>query len=61
VKAPRDLGLHLLPPGVFGVGFAVNALSAVGADATMLLGAVVVGSVGADLVAVLLPPRSVGE
>jgi hypothetical protein len=61
VKALRDLGVHLLPPGVFGVGFALNAVSVVGTDASMLLAAVVVGTIGSELVAVLLPPRSVGE
>jgi hypothetical protein len=61
VNAPRDLGFHLLPPGVFGVGFALNAVSVVGADASILLAAVVVGTIGSELVAVLLPPRSVGE
>lgn len=61
VHAPRDLGLHLLPPGVFGVGFALNAVSVVGADASMLLAAVVVGTIGSQIVAVLLPPRSVNE
>ena len=60
VNAPRDLGLHLLPPGVFGVAFALNAASVAGADASMLLAAVVVGTIGSELVAVLLPPRSVG-
>jgi hypothetical protein len=61
VNAPRDLGLHFLPPGVFGVGFALNGVSVIGADASMLLGVVVAGTIGSDLVAVLLPPRSVGE
>ena len=51
VNAPRDLGLHQLPPGVFGVAFALNAVSVVGADATMLLATVVVGTIGAELVA----------
>jgi hypothetical protein len=60
-RAPRDLGLHLLPPGVFGVGFALNAVSVVGADAATLLAAVVIGTIGAELVAVLLLPRAVGE
>jgi hypothetical protein len=60
-KMLHDLGFHLLPPGVFGVGFALNAVSVVGTDASMLLAAVVVGTIGAELVAVLLPPRSVGE
>lgn len=61
VKAPRDVGLHLLPPGVFGVALALNAVTIVGADASMLLAAVVAGTIGSSLVALLLPPRSVGE
>jgi hypothetical protein len=61
VHAPRDLGLHLLPPGVFGVGFALNAVSVVGADASMLLATVVAGTIGSELVAVLLPTRSGGR
>jgi hypothetical protein len=61
VHALRDLGLHLLPPGVFGVGFALNGVSVIGADMSMLLAAVVVGTIGSEVVAVLLPPRSVGE
>ena len=60
-NAPPDLGLHLLPPGVFGVALALNAVSIVGADASMLLAAVVAGTIGSDLVALLLPPRSVRE
>ncbi len=43
------------------MGFALDAVSVVGADASMLLAAVVVGTIGSELVAVLLPPRSVGE
>jgi hypothetical protein len=61
VNAPRDLGLYLLPPGVFGVAFALNAVSVVGADATMLLATVVAGTIGSELVALVLPPRRVGE
>ena len=61
VGATRDLGVHLLPPGAFGVGFALNANSVVGTDTSMLLAAVVVGTIGSELVAVLLPPRSAGE
>jgi hypothetical protein len=56
---PGDLGRHLLPPGVLGVALALNTISVVGADATLLLATVVVGTVGCELVAVLLPPRSV--
>jgi len=61
VNAPRDLGLRLLPPGVFGVGFALNAVSVLGADASILLATVVAGTIGAELATVLLPARSVGE
>jgi hypothetical protein len=41
------------------VALALNAVSIIGADASMLLATVVVGTIGADFVAVLLPPRSV--
>jgi hypothetical protein len=61
VNAPRDLGLHQLPPGVFGVAFALNAVSVLDADATLLLATVVVGTIGAEFVAVLLPTRGVNE
>jgi hypothetical protein len=61
VNAPRDLGLHLLMPGVFGVGVALDGVSVVGADASMLIAVVVAGTIGSELVAVLLPPRSVSE
>ncbi len=57
VHVPRDLGLYLLPPGVFGVAFALNAASVGGADASPLLAAVVAGTIGSELVALLLPPR----
>lgn len=52
---PADLGLHLLPPGVFGVAFALNVASIVSGDAAVLLGAVVIGTIGSDLVAFWLP------
>ena len=55
-KVPRDVGFHLLPPGVFGVAFALNAVSVVGADASILLAAVVAGTVGAEFGALLLSP-----
>ena len=61
VNAPRDLGLYVLPPGVFGVAFALNAVSVVGADGSILLAAVVVGTIGSELVAFLFPPRRAGE
>ena len=60
-STPRDLGLYLLPPGVFGVGFALNGVSVVGADASRLLAVVVAGTIGSEVVAVLFRRRSVGE
>jgi len=60
-RAPTDLWLHRLRPGVFGVAFALNAVAVVGTQASALLAAVVVGTIGSELVAFLLPPRSVDE
>ena len=60
-KAPQDLWLHRLRPGAFGVAYALNAVAIVGAEASVLLTAVVVGTIGSELVAFLLPPRSVDE
>jgi hypothetical protein len=57
-NAPRDLGRHLLPPGVFGAAFALNAVGAIGGDASMLLAAVVAGTIASELVAVMLPSGS---
>lgn len=61
MNAPVDLGFHLLPAGVFGVGSALSAVSALGADASMLLATVVVGTIGSEFVAVLGRPRSDDE
>ena len=46
---------------VFGVGFALNAVSVLGPDASTLLAIVVVGTIGSEVAAVLLSPRSVNE
>ncbi|MEP7306138.1 MAG: hypothetical protein ABJA98_11530 [Acidobacteriota bacterium] len=61
VSAARDLRRHLLRPGVFGVAFALNAVSVVGADASMLLAAVVAGTIGSEFVALLFPARKAGK
>jgi hypothetical protein len=61
VHAARDFALHLLLPGVFGVGFALNVVSVVGADASMLLAVVVAGTIGSELVAAVWPARSAGQ
>ena len=53
---PRDLSLRLLPPGVFGVAFALNTTTVLGGDASVLLAAVVTGTIGSELVAFLLQP-----
>jgi len=60
-RAPRDLWLHRLRPGAFGVAFALNAVAIVGTGASVLLAAVVVGTIGSEFIAFLLPPRSVDE
>jgi membrane associated rhomboid family serine protease len=60
-NVPADLGQHLLSPGVFGVAFALNAVSVIGADASIAHAAVVVGTIGSELVAVALRPRRVTE
>ncbi len=59
VKAPRDLSRRLLPPGVFGVAFALNITTGLGDEASVLLPAVVIGTIGSELIAFLLPPRKV--
>jgi hypothetical protein len=59
VNVPRELELSLLPPGVFGVAFALNAASIVGTDASILLAAVVAGTIGSEFVALLPSPRKV--
>ena len=55
--APADLGRQLLPPGVFGVAFALNAVTVIGADASVAHAAVVAGTIGSELVAVLMRTR----
>ncbi|HLG56414.1 MAG TPA: hypothetical protein VI485_13845 [Vicinamibacterales bacterium] len=60
VRAHRNLDLTLLPPGVFGVAFALNAVR-LGADDALVLAAVVIGTIGSDVIALLLPSRSVSE
>jgi hypothetical protein len=61
LDTPRDIGLSLLPPGVFGVAFALNVASVVGADASLLLATVVAGTIGSEFVAILLTARSGDE
>ena len=58
-SAPRDLGREGLPPGVFGVGFALNVIGADGVDGSLLLTVVVVGTIGSAIVGAFLRSRSV--
>jgi hypothetical protein len=58
---PGHLGLQLLSPGVFGAAFALDAVGAAGADASVLLGAVVLGTIGSELVAFRLAPDRIGR
>ena len=55
-----DLMNHLLPPGVFGVAFALNVAGIAGADASVLLAVVVTGTIAAELVVPLLFERRIG-
>ena len=55
--APADLWLQLLTPGVFGVAFALNAVSVIGADAAVAHATVVIGTIGSELVAVVMRTR----
>lgn len=47
----RDLAARLLPPGVFGVAFALNAVREHGPDFAILLTVIVVGTAASDLFA----------
>jgi hypothetical protein len=58
LRTSGDLAAHLIRPGVFGVAFALNAADAAGGDdASLLLAAVVVGTISSEFVALLHPAR----
>ena len=49
--APRDLGLHLISPGVVGIAFALNVVQVLGdAEGAAFLTIVIAGSLASDLV-----------
>jgi hypothetical protein len=56
---PADLGRRLIAPGMIGVAFALNIVQVAGqsAAATMLLAVAVIGSLGSELIAVLMDPQ----
>ena len=53
----RDAAPHVLSPGILGVAFALNMARAVGTDAIVLLSVVVLGTIGAQLLAGATPPE----
>ena len=59
VSVTSDLPVRLLAPGVFGVAYALNLASVGGGDTSTLLSAVVVGTMGSELVAALVAARRV--
>ena len=52
-----DSGAALVPPGIVGLAFAFNAARAAGSEAAAVLSVVVVGVVGAELLAPFLQPK----
>lgn len=61
-RTSGDLAGHLIRPGVFGVAFALNATGiAGGGDASLLLATIVLGTIGSELAALLLPLRPVDQ
>jgi hypothetical protein len=57
-RAPASLGRELVAPGVFGVAFALNAAAILGADASVVVTAVVIGTIGSEFVLLWSPSRS---
>jgi hypothetical protein len=47
-------------PGIVGLAFALNAVRAAGSDAT-IIGIIVIGVIGSELLAPLLKPREAME
>ena len=53
---PDDLGLLLVSPGIFGVAFAMNTVRAAGPQTDPLLGIVILGAIGSQLIFALRRP-----
>jgi hypothetical protein len=60
-RTSDGLAGHLIRPGVFGVAFALNAAGIVGGDASLPLATIVLGTIGAELAALLLPLRPMDQ
>ena len=61
VALPSNIGVTLLPPGVFGIAFALDATSMMDGSGTSILSAVVLGSIGSQLLAALWQPTETPE
>jgi hypothetical protein len=61
VAIPESVGPTLLPPGVFGIAFALDAASMMDSSAASILAATVLGSIGSQLLAALWQPVEASE
>jgi hypothetical protein len=61
VAIPANVGATLLPPGVFGIAFALDANSMMQASAASILAATVLGSIGCQLLTALWQPAEAHE
>jgi hypothetical protein len=58
---PHNVATALLPPGVFGIAFALDATSMTDSSAAAVVAATVLGSIGSQLVAALWQPAEAHE
>jgi hypothetical protein len=61
VTIPDGVGPTLLPPGVFGIAFALDATAMMESTAAVILAATVLGSIGSQLLAALWHPTETHE
>ncbi len=61
VAIPDSVGPTLLPPGVFGIAFALDATSMMESRRPSILAATVLGSIGSQLLAALWHPAETHE
>jgi hypothetical protein len=57
VSTPEGLGPSLLPPGIFGIAFVLNAAPMIGPSGPTVLAATVLGTIGAQLLAAMWRPE----
>jgi hypothetical protein len=61
VTIPDAVGPALLPPGVFGIAFALDTTAMMESTAAVILAATVLGSIGSQLIAALWNPAETHE